>query len=116
MTLGNAAAASRGGSPEFGRLASKPMFARSCGASSSGSLAFGEPHGFAGSHTALPGAWNAALRLSPLRRHVVPPKGAQVPIPPKWRCGTAHPGCPGRPTSKRPGHSTPITLATGGAV
>ena len=54
---------------------------RSCGASPSGSLAFGEPHGFSGSHTASPGAGNAAIRLSPLRRHFVPPKVARVPIP-----------------------------------
>ena len=42
-----------------------------------------------GSHTALPGAASAAIRLSPLRRHFVPPKVAQVPIPPKWRDDTA---------------------------
>jgi hypothetical protein len=46
-----------------------------------GALAFGEPHGFAGSHTALPGAASAAIKLNPQRRHFVPPKVAQVPIP-----------------------------------
>jgi hypothetical protein len=45
------------------------------------SLAFGEPHGFAGSHTASPGASNAVIGLNPLRRHFLPPKVAQVPIP-----------------------------------
>jgi hypothetical protein len=44
----------------------------------SGSLAFGEPHGFAGSHTASPGASNADIRSNPLRRHFVPPKVAQA--------------------------------------
>jgi hypothetical protein len=42
-----------------------------------------------GSHTASPGAGNADIRLSPLRRHFVPPKVAQVPIPPKWPADTA---------------------------
>jgi hypothetical protein len=51
--------------------------------SPSGSLAFGEPHGFAGSHTASPGAGIAAIRLNLLRRHFVPPKVARVPILPK---------------------------------
>jgi hypothetical protein len=32
---------------------------------------------------------SAAIRSSPLRRHFVPPKVAQVPIPPKWRDDTA---------------------------
>ena len=45
-------------------------------------LPFGEPHGFAGYR-------DAAIGLSPLRRHFVPPKVAQVPIPPKWRGSTA---------------------------
>jgi hypothetical protein len=45
-------------------------------------LPFGEPHG-------LPGARRAAIRLSPLRHHFVPPKVAQVPIPPKYRDDTA---------------------------
>jgi hypothetical protein len=40
-----------------------------------------EPHGFAGSHTALPGTGSAAIRSNPLRRHLVPPNVAQVPIP-----------------------------------
>ena len=38
------------------------------------SLPLGEPHGFAG-------AGSADIRLNPLRRHFVPPKVAQVPIP-----------------------------------
>ena len=41
------------------------------------------------SHTASPGAGIAAVRLSPIRRHFVPPKVAQVPILPKWRDDTA---------------------------
>src|ERR1700730_5138775 len=35
----------------------------------------------------VPGS--ADIRLSPLRRHFVPPKVAQVPIPPKWPNDTA---------------------------
>jgi hypothetical protein len=35
------------------------------------------------------GASNADIRLSPLRRYFVPPKVAQVPIPPKWPDDTA---------------------------
>jgi hypothetical protein len=37
----------------------------------------------------LPGAEIAAVKLSPLPRHFVPPKMVQVPIPPKWRDVTA---------------------------
>ena len=39
------------------------------------------PHGFTGCGILVIG-------LSPLRRHFVPPKVAQVPIPPKWRDDT----------------------------
>lgn len=54
-----------------------PVFGSSRGASPSGS------------HTALPGAWNAANQVEPATASLHAAEGGIVPILPKWRDDTA---------------------------
>jgi hypothetical protein len=69
-----------------------PKLVSSCGASPSGSLAFGEPHGFAGSHTASPGARHVAIRWSLIPAETARRYGPETTVS-EWRKRTGLSRC-----------------------